>query len=802
MFFQLDDLCEALSDAMIRQTLRDLPVGLVQTYERILMKISKGPLPKQEIALRVFRWTVSSRRPLKAEELQEAVAFDRSDMSWDRDKIPDENLMIETCRGLLVRDKEDRTVRFAHHTVQQYLLSAPDIRTLGGSGFLVSSHSEAEAYVGQICITYLCFSDFETQVALRTPKLQLEPLGVLKVGGPVRIPTILGMRRSLLEIPYRFLGGRSNTTPLDIDYSKYLTPKTLQKPQAPSTLTEKYRLLDYIVEHWMYHTKELDPALDPKFRHLVLYKTLSFEFRPWGPNQHSGPYGCVSCPDPTKAKDLPLMSLFHYAAHVGHWSLMKGLVTEYCNHESSSNETLLITYRQKQYLVVQSLMRKINYDISDGRAINIVAAAGYTDILKYFLDLSESFAKEGRSALSYNIIANASTLLNLAATNGYEHVVDLIFSYCDCEEVVYINGVDERTSRTALFSAVMSGHETMVRILLAKGAKLEALESTAFHIAAEYGYKDILGILLKAAAGIEDLDNDFDVSDPQGMRMLHYIQYLLCFLDAEGESPLHKAARNGHSAVVELIIEYQPSLDIRSGGTETRFGGHTGLTAVHFAAMGTHIDVLKLLVDSGASIDMTTNSMRWTALHFAAAGGHTAMAEWLLENGANPDAFPIRIQPGIENMNSIRHGSKLPIYIAVDLGHEDVVRILMKMHLEKFGYCVNKFLMSDLIESAANRNNKDIVRMLVDWVGAYGEYYLEYVIQESKVHGNRAALEALESPSGERLWERDTEIKGWLTTFSNRKSQEELQSSYAEMSILGISESDEDNRISGPDYRC
>ena len=184
---------------MIREILQDLPVGLAQTYERILIKISNGPLPKQEIALRAFRWTVCSRRPMKADELQEAVAFDSSDMSWDRDKIPDENLMIETCRGLLVRDKGNRTVRFAHHTVQQYLLSAPAVR----DHFLVSPRSEAEAFVGQVCVAYLCFSDFETQVALRTPNPRIESLSVLKSGGPVRIPAVLGISKSLLDIPYR-----------------------------------------------------------------------------------------------------------------------------------------------------------------------------------------------------------------------------------------------------------------------------------------------------------------------------------------------------------------------------------------------------------------------------------------------------------------------------------------------------------------------------------------------------------------------------------------------------------------------
>ena len=267
---------------MIRQTLRDLPKGLVQTYERILLKISKVPLPRQEIALRAFKWMVCSRRPMRAEELQEAVAFDGSDHSWDRDKIPDKDLMIETCRGLLVRDKEDGAVRFAHYTVQQYLLSAPAI----GTRFRIPPRAEAETFVGEVCVTYLSFSDFETQVALRTPNVQFEHLGVLKVGGPVSIPTVLGIGKWLLDIPYRLLGGKSRTAPLDIDYNKCLTSNRQKQPQAPSTLAEKYRLLEYVVAYWIEHTQVLEPALNAKLRRLVMHKTLSFEFRPWGLNQH------------------------------------------------------------------------------------------------------------------------------------------------------------------------------------------------------------------------------------------------------------------------------------------------------------------------------------------------------------------------------------------------------------------------------------------------------------------------------------------------------------------------------------
>ena len=95
VFFQLEDLCEAPSDAMIRQSLQNLPNGLIETYERILNKIAQNAI-KSSVARKIFIWTLCAQRPIGIEEAKEAVAFEPSDLSWDLEKIPDEDLMIET----------------------------------------------------------------------------------------------------------------------------------------------------------------------------------------------------------------------------------------------------------------------------------------------------------------------------------------------------------------------------------------------------------------------------------------------------------------------------------------------------------------------------------------------------------------------------------------------------------------------------------------------------------------------------------------------------------------------------------
>ena len=679
---------------MIQQTLRNLPVGLVETYERILRKISKSSLAKQDIALRVFNWIICARCPMKADELQEAVAFEISDKFWDRDKIPDEKLMIETCRGLLIRDEIDRTVRFAHHTIQQYLLSAPVIRTQEGARFPIPLRSEAEAFVGQVCVTYLCFSDFESQIARRTPNDHLEDLGVLKAGGPAKIPTVLGIGKSLLQIPYRLLGVSSTTTPLNIDYGKYLKPDTRTRPQVSSDLTEKYRLLGYIVEHWMDHIRELEPTLDSKVRHLVMHKTLSFEFRPWGLNQHFGPYGCASCADLTKAKHLPFMSLFHFAAQAGHWNLMENLVTEYCQHEVPSDETLLIACRHGQDLIVSNLMRRFEFDISDGRAVSAAVAAGHADVLTCLIDLGQGSAEDGKKSSSYNITANGSPLLNLAATNGHEEVVDVILDRISDSDSFRVNELDQRTGRTALFSAVMSGNENMIRKLLARGAEIKAHGNTAIHTAAECGHQEIMRTLLEIATG--DINSGID--DEDGVKK-SYPQILLDSYDAGGEYPIHIAAKNGHP------------------------------------------DVLRILLENEADIEARTRVREWRALHLAAAGGHEAVIRLLLQHGASTYADT--------------KGGMKALHLAVEGGHDGVVRALLN-ESPTHGDWINAdyTYMARLIEMAA-KNGLDAVlhTLLEDRAGVSVTWIAEHALQVAKLRDYENAITVLKNLLRERQWD-------------------------------------------------
>ena len=734
---------------MIRQTLQDLPDGLVQTYERILLKITKSSSAKQVLALRMFSWTICARRPMETEELQEAVAFEVSDRSWDREKIPDANLMIETCRGMLVRDQEDGTVRFAHHTVQQYLLTAPSMESrqhFHVPPFRVSPRSEAEAFVGQVCVTYLCFSDFETQIARRIPSGKHEPLNINKIGGPVRIPTALGIGKALTEISYRLFGRKPTKTPLSIDYSTYLTPITRPRSQVPSDLLERYRLLDYIVEYWMDHTKELE--LNEKFRSLVMNKTLPFEFRPWGLNQHFGSYGCTSCPDPSKAGKLPFTSLFHYAAQVGHWSLMEPLVADYCQHEVPIYETLLIACVQGQDGIVRKLTDMIDFDLSDGHAVNAAVAAGHAEVLQSLSEVIRNPLLLHRKSSLYDFAENALSLLNLAVTNGHEEVMECILAFpenivAQSQDFQILDLKDERTGWTALFAAVVNGHEHIVRNLLAKGAKSEAHGTTAIHLAAEYGHQDVLRMLLESAAevpkpdryGYLDPTGTIEISNEDGTTSSPHLIPLWSF-DSEAELPIHKAAKNGHSAVVEMIYALWVSSGRRAPLRPLNLRNGDGYTSANLAARGGHIDLLKFLIEHGAQLNLETHNLGWTALHSAADMGHEAVVQLLLENWAD---IGLRTKDG-----------STAFELAVRRDHDKVIRIFLEffdLYILTPSKCHGIVIM---IETAVQNEKDAVLRVLRDGLSVLGKFCVEEALLIAKREKYRGATNELKTILKER----------------------------------------------------
>jgi len=102
----------------------------------------------------------------------------------------------------------------------------------------------------------------------------------------------------------------------------------------------------------------------------------------------------------------------------------------------------------------------------------------------------------------------------------------------------------------------------------------------------------LLVLLSPAAAGEEDLPSAIRRGDVAAVRSLLAGGADVDARDAEGWTPLALAARKGDAALVEAVLERHPDLE--------RQQGERGLTALHVAAEGGHVEAAKLLLAAGA----------------------------------------------------------------------------------------------------------------------------------------------------------------------------------------------------------
>jgi hypothetical protein len=267
----------------IQTTLENLPKTLNETYLRILHKTlhSPGGQTKLDMMRKTFCWISAARRPLRLEELEEAVALEPTDTYLHTDRIPRGvgGRLMSACGNLAVLNEEENTVSFAHHTVKQFFSTLHWTRD--ESAVFVSLESSEET-VGHLCLVYLSFSDFETQIAKAPTQAQVGPelaeeVVWFNVPFAATFRDAMSWTRSWRGVPEK-----------DLSSIDFVIPVT----SAPTgVLMRQYMLLEYIIEHWIYHTSGMrkpktSTSVWSRFEHVSLHRQLAFEYRPWNDHTH------------------------------------------------------------------------------------------------------------------------------------------------------------------------------------------------------------------------------------------------------------------------------------------------------------------------------------------------------------------------------------------------------------------------------------------------------------------------------------------------------------------------------------
>lgn len=193
--------------------------------------------------------------------------------------------------------------------------------------------------------------------------------------------------------------------------------------------------------------------------------------------------------------------------------------------------------------------------------------------------------------------------LHIAATNDETEMAEFLLATGTPVDIQLPISCETPLHRAALYNNIKSA-----TLLLKRGANIEALQCVGFtplHYAAYKNHLDMALLLLQNGAVV-------DSKSKGNLTPLHkaaehgrttMMELLLSYgadrgaLDNNGDSSLHIAARKCHTSAVEFLL---------SQGVDCNSVGFDRHTVLHIAAFTGNVELAKLLIQSGAKIDLKT----------------------------------------------------------------------------------------------------------------------------------------------------------------------------------------------------
>ncbi|KAG2014518.1 hypothetical protein GB937_006745 [Aspergillus fischeri] len=149
----LDSLKGKCSITAIKEALNKSKTGweaYEHAYEKAMKQIQQQIGDRAELAKRALAWLTFARRALTLTELQHGLAVVVGESSFNEENSPDVEEMISSCSGLITYNEKNHIISLVHYTTQEYLE-----RTW--ASWFPNAHSA----IGEVCVTYLCYDDFE-----------------------------------------------------------------------------------------------------------------------------------------------------------------------------------------------------------------------------------------------------------------------------------------------------------------------------------------------------------------------------------------------------------------------------------------------------------------------------------------------------------------------------------------------------------------------------------------------------------------------------------------------------------------
>jgi ankyrin repeat protein len=260
--------------------------------------------------------------------------------------------------------------------------------------------------------------------------------------------------------------------------------------------------------------------------------------------------------------------------------------------------------------------------------------------------------------------------------------------------------IKDIAGQTPLSWAAVSGHITVVKLLIGHGAAINSrniYNKTPLLLSLENRHEAVATLLVNegATVGLEDDSGNTPLSFATVNGYDSVVRLLLekgASVDPVDEmrrTPLAWAASNGWHAVAKLLVEKGAGLN-----SKDRYGR----TPLILAASQGHEAVARLLLDSGAVVDTIDQKYGRTPLLWAAAEGDEAISKLLIENGAEVDSVDatngrttllwaayhgqeaivrLLLDKGAAiNVVEAAYG-RTPLLLALEYGHKAIVKLLI-----------------------------------------------------------------------------------------------------------------------------
>ena len=310
-------------------------------------------------------------------------------------------------------------------------------------------------------------------------------------------------------------------------------------------------------------------------------------------------------------------------------------------------------------------------------ALMIASDEGHMNIAKLLMDHG---AEVGRDQVLVAACKSGDDSLVLSLINSGVNVNCLVENF------------DDRLL-SPLMMASAEGHTDIVKLLLQRGAQVDLQNNvgrTALMIASDEGHMNIAKLLMDHGAEV-GRDQVLVAACKSGddslvLSLINSGVNVNCLVKfGYGEwSPLMRASAEGHTDIVKLLLQRGAQVDLQNDVGETALmrasvrghmniakllmdhGAEVGRDQVLVAACKSGDDSLVLsLINSGVNVNclVKIDGREWSPLMMASGSGHTDIVKLLLQRGAQVDL-----------QNNV---GRTALMIASDRGHMNIAKLLM-----------------------------------------------------------------------------------------------------------------------------